>query len=232
MTFSIIVPFRGDNGHRDRVWKWCERFWASRFTDEDHGYELIVADSCDVPFSRGNSRNEGAAQAKGDVLFFADADGVNENCHEALKMVHHNGGWVVAYPAPRGYIALNRWGTERLLATDPSERLAEPQSADWYERCHSYAGAIACRTEDFWLAGGYDPRFEGWGYEDDAFTEAMSTIVGPPQRTGGFHLHLWHPHVESERFRQPHISENKALAESYTAARGNREAMLKIVRER
>lgn len=60
----------------------------------------------------------------------------------------------------------------------------------------------------------------------------METVVAPHKRTEGFHLHLWHPHVESERFNQPHIAENKALAESYTAARGDRDAMLKIVGDR
>ena len=232
MSWSVIVPFRGDRAERDRNWAWCRSRlkWQMGCLGEA---ELIEADSGDEVFNRARSRNVGASQAKGDLLVFMDADGANDNWIDAGLEVHKNGGWVVCYRAPDGYVALTRESTEWLLRTPRTWRpLDEPGYAASDERSHSYAGCLVCSAEDFALVGGYDERFNGWGYEDDAFREAMETVVAPHKRTEGFHLHLWHPHVESERFNQPHIAENKALAESYTAARGDRDAMLKIVGDR
>lgn len=206
------------------MWTWCRARWGAP------DIELIAADSGEEPFSRGNSRTLGATKASGEVLFFADADSANDNLRASVDLLER-APWVIAYSAPKGYVALTEAATECLLARSPSEPLRAPQPGDWYERCHSFAGALCMRTEDFWRVGGYDPRFEGFGFEDDAFHEALDTIVGEHERVDGVHLHLWHPHIESERFNQPHIGENKALADRYYAARGNREAMLRIVEE-
>lgn len=230
MKWSVIVPFRGDGAERSRNWEWCKARleWQLKGVDG----ELIVADSGHSPFNRAASRNEGAARARGDLLMLIDADGANDNWIEAGEEVSRHAGWTICYQEPDGYVALTKEVTEHLLTTSPDAPLEEVVPGAWYERVHSYAGCIVVRAKEFRIVRGYDARFQGWGYEDDAFREVMETVVGPARRVPGDHVHLWHPHVESERFRQPHIGENRNLANSYGAARGNREAMLRLVERR
>ena len=42
-------------------------------------------------------------------------------------------------------------------------------------------------------AGGFDPRFVGWGGEDTSLGAALTTLVGPPARLEASVWHLWHP---------------------------------------
>ncbi len=223
---SIIVPFRGDGGARDRNWDWCRRRWESLWPDA----ELVVSD-CDGPFARGRALNDGVRRSSGDLLLLADADGADDpGVIEAALGLVKSGNWVIAYSAVDGYQSLTEDATRRLLARSPEVPL-NLRPEDVQQRCHSYSGAICLSRYAYWSIGGFDPRFQGFGYEDNAFQHALDTLWGHHVRVEGAHLHLHHPHVESDRFEQPFISDNRALSDRYAAADGDRAAMAALVAE-
>jgi hypothetical protein len=73
-----------------------------------------------------------------------------------------------------------------------------------------------------------DPRFRGWGGEDESWGYALETLAGPPWRGGYDLIHLWHP-PQARRTRAHGSKENTDLAAQYRAARGNRAAMIALM---
>jgi hypothetical protein len=65
-----------------------------------------------------------------------------------------------------------------------------------------------------------------WGWEDWAIADALETLVHPQVRVPGYVLHFCHPRDRDRSKRQ-----GEALAKRYTAAHGDREAMLAILAE-
>jgi hypothetical protein len=60
------------------------------------------------------------------------------------------------------------------------------------ERCRG--GAMLMITkENYFRVGGFDERFNGWGYEDNAFFLLANTILGEFVETDNIAYHLWHP---------------------------------------
>jgi hypothetical protein len=60
------------------------------------------------------------------------------------------------------------------------------------ERCRAGAMLMISR-ENFYKAGGFDERFNGWGYEDNAFMLMCETTIGSYVETDNKAYHLWHP---------------------------------------
>ena len=78
-------------------------------------------------------------------------------------------------------------------------------------------------------AGGFDPRFIGWGGEDTSLGAALSTLVGEPARLEASVWHLYHPmskHV-AKIGRMSDVNEH--LNRRYLAANGDREAMQRLI---
>lgn len=82
-----------------------------------------------------------------------------------------------------------------------------------------------------------DPRFGGWGKDDQAWRNAMDTFYGPPRRGDRKLYHLWHPEhpakgVHPDTKRKYSLNPgNEELYKRYEAARGNKEEMRKILDE-
>lgn len=62
-----------------------------------------------------------------------------------------------------------------------------------------------------------DPRFRGWGQEDEAWARALSTLVGAPHRGIATLHHLWHPPA-ARVGRSVGSPASKALYARYVAA--------------
>jgi predicted glycosyltransferase involved in capsule biosynthesis len=47
--------------------------------------------------------------------------------------------------------------------------------------------------ENYFKIGGFDERFNGWGYEDNAFFLTATSILSALVETDNIAWHLWHP---------------------------------------
>lgn len=190
MNLSVIVPFCPDGGRRDLNFLWVKRRLRALLPDA----EIIIPMQEYPPFSRSATHNAGALQATGDVLLFCDADMVFDLdlIENGLKIVQD-----VPWIAPMNQKWDITWqGSNELLSLSPDveiKALNLPIYRKWgAERCR--AGAMIMITkENYYKMGGFDERFNGWGYEDNAFMLMAEATIGSYVETDNVAYHLWHP---------------------------------------
>lgn len=192
-SFDVIIPWRDLSIQRRRLLDWNLARWQALYGDDD--MNIVLCDSDDEPFSRGKSRNQGVRDSWSDIIVLADADTVpmRVSLNEAMGVAQDpSRAWSIAYDEQR-YYNLTREYTEEVLAMDPGSALPEPVEGQWEHKLTSWAGMLVVSRGGFELAGGYDERFVGWGWEDNAFQKTMDKKVGAFTRASGFVVHLWHP---------------------------------------
>lgn len=228
------MPYRYENRSRDRAYKWVEERWFQWMASSLPIEEIIVIGDHGGrgdPFSRGVARNRAFSAAVGDAIIIADADTFVPLKSIVTALVHLDNGapWVLPYDV---YWNLDQATTERVLRHSPSHFSMDGIFQYEHRIEGSTAGTLIMRPAAFQAVGGYDERFVGWGYEDNAFALALDTLVGPHATVQGSAYHLWHPRNEGDNFSQPFIDPNRALYERYRLAATSPNAMISLVEER
>lgn len=226
--FAVCIPFLSDYGHRERVFNWVMNRWKAHFPKAEYS----VVGNFKEPFSRGEARNDAVRSTRSDVVVIADADTTYADpgqIRQAVGQVKDNpNAWVIPY-AEEHYYNLAQDATEFLLSIDPGTALKDPDNEDaWEHKITSWAGILVMHRAAFEAAGGYDRRFIGWGYEDNAFQLCLDTIVARHQRIEAPVFHLWHPISAQTNFDQPYIQHNRDLYRRYVTAFGNAERMREL----
>lgn len=187
---TVIIPYCPDGGRRDINLSWVHRRISKLLPDA----EVITPIQEQAPFSRSMTCNYGAKQASGDVLLICDADMIFDLdlIENGLKIVH-DAPWI----APMCQKWDLTWQASNKLLNMSSD--VELKSLDmeiarkWgAERCRG--GAMLMITKDnYFKVGGFDERFNGWGFEDNAFFLMANAILGEFVETDNVAYHLWHP---------------------------------------
>lgn len=169
---------------------------------------------------------EALKEVSADVLVVADADAWCATTPDIVEAVRAGAAWGVPH---RGIRRLTADATARVLeGADPEElgpdKLEEPPA-----RAHRGGGIVVLRR-DVWDEVPLDPRFIGWGHEDDAWGMALWTLAGPAVDGGGRLWHLWHPPQErpSRSFGHP---ESFELYRRYDLAYGHHDEMRALLAE-
>jgi GT2 family glycosyltransferase len=221
MRVVMLCPRRQVNEDRERLWEFCREWWReSTSWPIFEGYHWPD----EGPFNRSMAVNRAALFADltvpsdearqtidpWDVAVVIDGDVVApiEQVHEAVKRAHDTGRCTLAYDE---YVALNREMTHRVV---------DGYSGDWdwrpAMRMKDHVSSIVVVSRRLWdEVGGFDERFEGWGFEDGAFIRACRVLGGGIERVEGTVWHLWHP---TSAERNPHAVEHtmgRALLERY-----------------
>ncbi len=243
---SILVPFRNDSEHRNRVWSWLKKFWEYHL-----GYEIIIGKDDSVPFSKAAAVNDAASRAKGRIFVIIDADcyidpDIIQDCADAIDEAVEDGRrlWLIPY---LHLYRLTREATLELIEKNPEDEydVSSPPPESWIEPNnsshygHQYGAMLMIMPSDaFWLAGGMDPRFnKGWGGEDASFMRAVDAMYALHETRDNDILHLWHTRPGKDYLTRHWVGQrmmnaNSRLAQRYGLASGDSTFMKALIDER
>lgn len=218
MDVAVVIPWRGGCPHREAALEWTRARWP---------WPVLLGEVSDGEWCKARAVAEALTGVSADILVIADADVWCSTTPDAVEAVRAGAAW--AFPH-RGIRRLTERATASVLAgADPSllggRALEEPPS-----RAHPGGGIVVLRT-DVYEQTPLDPRFVGWGHEDDSLGLALHTLHGrPPVKGRGLLWHLWHP--PQERIDRRRGSEaSLALFERYRVALNNPDRMRALMTE-
>jgi hypothetical protein len=87
------------------------------------------------------------------------------------------------------------------------------------------SGVFVFTRAAFESTNGFDPRFEGWGYEDASWRLAHLTLNGPIPRHRGVAVAMSHAPASRSQ-----VATNRSLHKLYQNAYGNLDAMTELVK--
>lgn len=213
----ILVPRRRDHGYRDQVWAWVRGWWERELPE----LPIFEGHHDSGLFNRSAACNAAAAAATEagpwDVALLIDSDVICDpaRVREAIAQAGSERNRLVL-PFSRRH-NLNPVGTARIMDGDQGSWVR--YVAKTYTQMCSSCLAIPRQLWD--EVGGFDERFEGWGFEDNAFASACSTFGADMTKIEGELWHLWHPTAPEGRVGSPSFRANRTRADAYQAAIGN-----------
>lgn len=136
--------------------------------------------------------------------------------------------WVLPYTT---YYNLSEAQTVGLLE-GPTD-VTYPEDLDDFEhKLRTSISGILLMTKDVYReARGYDERFIGYGWEDNAFVAALTGTAGPVCRVDRAVFHMWHP-LAGDPFQHPHKEHNRSLWQEYERRAYDHELMKRYLEER
>jgi hypothetical protein len=211
-SVEVVIPWLPGCVHRTRALGWV----STR-----HPYPVTVGHGS-TPWVKADAVMPAVRESTADIIVVSDAD-VWCDMTEAIEAVKCGAPW--AKPHRDVY------------------RLTEQATADFYGGA-DYRDLPLDRAVYRGIAGGgvvvakrttlldipLDPRFVGWGQEDESWALALHTVAGMAYLGTEDLIHLWHP-------PQPRMSERKGSPESwhlmrrYAKARRDPEQMRSILKE-
>lgn len=221
MDCVVLVPRRPEPW-RDKLWGYVR----AAVVDGLDRPVIVEGRSLEGPFNRSRALNE-AARVAGvwDVAVILDADTVPDfdRLLDAVDLAAETGKLVCPQDVFR---SLTREGTKAVLAGGCA--IAEAPKRWDYPRPKS--SCIVLSRALWEQTGGFDERFEGWGFEDASFYHACEALAGV-ERLEGPVWHCWHPRSGEKDPASEAYRANEALGARYKAARHDPDAMREILSE-
>lgn len=219
---SVVVPWRA-TPEREPLWSFLRPRW------EALGYEVVEGTCPDGgPWCKGVAVADGIERSSCDSIVVADADVWCDGVPAAVNAVDRGEAqWAIPHHLLK---RLTSSATEETLASGawPSVRTS-----------HTYAdrpyighpgGGIVVLTRSAWESAPIDPRFSGWGQEDNSWALALRVLCGREWRGVEDLWHLWHA-PQARMNRTTGSSAGAMLYRRYWAARNSVRNMTALVAE-
>ena len=203
-----LIPWQAGCEHRAAALEWVLGQYAENFPH----WEVVVCELPEgEPWNKAKALQAGIeASKRHELVVMNDADVWCAGLQEAIDVLDEY-EWSVPH---KGVFRLSQKATQRVLEG------AEFLTDDLEERAYqgtTGGGIVAMHAETFRRVP-LDPRFEGWGQEDDAWSLALHMLAGHPWRGKTPLYHLWHPPQERLN-RRIGSTQSKALLRRYGQAR-------------
>lgn len=176
---SAIIPWRAGCPDRERSLTWVIQY-LENLVDE------VVIGEITGEWCKAKAVAEGLRETSGDVLVIHDADVFIEaewlgECLGAL----YSHDWA----SPHVWV-------NRLQSSDANDRVMAGSNpwAEPRQRHQAFlGGGIVVLPRIVYEDCPLDPRYEGWGQEDESWAKALTALYGEPFRGQHDLWHLWHP---------------------------------------
>lgn len=210
---DLVVPWRAGCVHRQTAWDWVRA---------RHTHPIIEGSCGDGPWVKARAVADALSRSTDEIIVIADADVWCDGLDQAIEAVEHGKPWAVPH---HSVYRLNEQATRTLIDTGQTVGLYDEPPY----RGHLGGGIVVIRR-DVYDRIPLDPRFEGWGREDDSWGYALLELVGWPAQFDHKLLHLWHPPQERPN-RKRGSAANEALFIRYRDARRDIDVMRSLVAE-
>lgn len=184
---SVLIPFRAPEGSwRDLLRRTTAKMWAGIGIEPVYGTD---GRRDGQPWNCAAALNDARRRATADVLLTIGCDHVPPPLAqlEALDAELQTKPWAKVFEATR---ELSEQTTLSVIDGMPVPPDPLPDEAPM----DASFGVIAIRVEVWDALGGYDEKFEHWGYEDTAVLLELRTHFPEGRPEGaGYITSLWHP---------------------------------------
>lgn len=218
---GVLVPWRDGCPHRERALGWV----LDRYASAHPGWDVVIGTAPTGAWIKAAAVADALARTDATILVVADADVWTPGLDTAVSAVLDGRPWVVPH---RRVWRLTPEATSVLIAggdVTPSDLVERPYTG-------VRGGGITVLRRDVYEDVPMDPRFVGWGQEDESWGYALGTLYGPVFRPDAPPplMHLWHPPQE-RMSRSVGSNAGAHLKARYSRARSSRQRMTTIVRE-
>lgn len=216
----VVIPWRDDGPHRRAALDWV----LARYAEHHPGWSLQLAECLGAgPWIKAKAVMPAIAGAPDDVVILADADVWSDGLNLAVDHVRGGDAWAIPH-----------WSVHRLTEHATAQALAgsawEGLELDQPIYTGIEGGGFVIAHRDVLLAIPLDPRFVGWGQEDESHAMALTSLLGPPWRGRADLVHLWHPSQERLCRRRGSV-ESWNLRRRYARARHDPNLMRQLLEE-
>lgn len=221
----VAVPWTWGCPHRTAALGWVTRKWT------EAGHRLILGTPGVDHWVKADAVRNAIGTATASILVITDADVWTDGVHEAIDRVRAGAPWVVPH------LKVHRFTpdatAEILDGRDPDpglpiEGFVEGGTPIAYGGV--MGGGIVVLRRDVYDDCPLDPRFQGWGQEDEAWGKALRCLYGPPARLKHPLWHLWHP-PQQRQTRGVGSDAGAALYRRYAKASGRPDQMRALIDE-
>lgn len=254
---SVVIPWRERGIGLERIMSL--RWILGKLRTAHPDWELLVSGDgrrSPEPWSASTARNRGVARATADVIVLLDADTWSPRLDDAVAQVRRYvddvccGNVMYAYPWVQPHTQILRLSRSQTvnymfgsLVEYSDEGGITPEYLTALESMpyRQFAGGVpTVITKHLYELCPQDPRFNGWGAEDNAWGYALQTLHCQMYRLAGDAVHLWHEPDPVRAQRQAGVPRDKLqgadwshheLFMRYHEANGKPEVMRALVAE-
>lgn len=210
MTFdnlSIIIPFKPDDGDRERNWNWLKKRYETLMPDA----ELCIDERNETPYCKSAAINDAVRKSTRDILLMVDADivlNIND-LEKAMNEVYDKG-----IVAPSRLVRFSESATNTILENNYFNVDDSFIDSNTQVFTSIFSGICLIKKEIFKKCGGYDEVFKGWGNEDVAFVKCMHRVNGPIHKIPNFTMYHLHHQTDDNHRDASNLIRNKILLDS------------------
>lgn len=220
-SVAVLLPWRDVAcEHRTRALAYvCEQF-------AEYPWPVVIGRHDDGEWCKALAVQDALSQTSAETLILHDADVWCDGLAGAVSSVQDGASWAIPHTATRGIHRLTEASTARYVAGEPLAGL--PLAECRYDGVAG--GGIAVVNRAVYDACPLDPRFRGWGGEDESLGHALRALHGVAPRGRSPLVHLWHP-------SQPRITRgtgseaSSTLRKRYARARFRPDQIAALVEE-
>lgn len=176
----VVIPWRPDGQERDTALDYV----LGRYRRTNPDWQVRLGGCPTGPWSKGAALMDAIRSTSAEILVLADADVWSDGLPAAVQAVRDGEPWAIPHTLVN---RLDPAGTTQLLRGEQPTFFAERPYPGMP------GGGLLVLPRAAYLAYPVDPRFHGWGQEDETLGRVLEAVFGPPWRGDADLIHLWHP---------------------------------------